>query len=57
MQYLDQEGKVVYTSKDVWTNKSLPALEWMANLCSRIPNRGDPIVRYYGYYSNVSRGK
>ena len=26
MQYLDQEGKVVYTSTDVSTSKSFPAL-------------------------------
>ncbi len=24
---------------------------------SHIPNRGEQMVRYYGYYSNVSRGK
>ena len=40
MQYLDQKGKVVYTSKDGRTNKSFPALEWLTNLCSHIPNRG-----------------
>ena len=57
MQYLDQEGKVVYTSKDGRTSKSFPALEWLANLCSHIPNRGEQMVRYYGHYSNVSRGK
>ena len=57
MQYLDQEGKVVYTSKDGRTSKVFPALEWLANLCSHIPNRGEQMVRYYGYYSNVSRGK
>lgn len=32
-------------------------MEWLANLCSHIPNRGEQMVRYYGYYSNVSRGK
>jgi hypothetical protein len=57
MQYLDQEGKVVYTSKDGRTSKSFPALEWLAAMCSHIPNRGEQMVRYYGYYSNVSRGK
>ena len=25
--------------------------------CSHIPNRGEQMVRYYGYYSNVARGK
>ena len=59
MQYLDQEGKVVYTSRDGRISKSFPALEWLANLCSHIPNRGEQpvILRYYGRYSNVSRGK
>ncbi|MBU1745161.1 MAG: transposase [Proteobacteria bacterium] len=57
MQYLDQEGTVVYTSKNGETTKSFPALEWLAAMCSHIPNRGEQMVRYYGYYSNVSRGK
>jgi ribosomal protein S27E len=57
MQYLDQEGKVVYSSKDGRTNKSFPALEWLAAMSSHIPNRGEQMVRYYGWYSNVSRGK
>ena len=26
-------------------------------MCSHIPNRGEQMVRYYGYYSNVARGK
>ena len=41
MQYLDQEGKVVYTSEDGRTSKSFPALEWLANPCSHIPNWGE----------------
>ncbi len=32
------------------------ALEWLAALCSHVPNKGEQMVRYYGYYSNVSRG-
>jgi hypothetical protein len=32
-------------------------MEWLAAMCSHIPNRGEKMVRYYGYYSNVSRGK
>ncbi len=57
MQYLDREGKVVYTAKDGKSSKVSPAQEWLAAMCSHIPNRGELIVRYYGYYSNVSRGK
>jgi hypothetical protein len=65
MQYLDQEAKVVYASKTCSgprsgagkSNKVFDALEWLATMCSHIPNKGEQMVRYYGYYSNVSRGK
>jgi hypothetical protein len=33
------------------------ALEWLAAMCSHAPNKGEQMVRYYEYYSNVSRGK
>ena len=56
-QYLDQEGKVVYAAKDGKSHRIFPAMEWMAAMCSHIPNRGEQMVRYYGSYSNVSRGK
>jgi hypothetical protein len=26
-------------------------------MCSHVPNKVEQKVRYYGYYSNVSRGK
>jgi hypothetical protein len=26
-------------------------------MCSHVPNPGEQMVRYYGYYSNVTRGK
>jgi hypothetical protein len=29
----------------------------MAAMCSHVPNRGEQMVRYYGYYSNLCRGK
>jgi hypothetical protein len=31
------------------TTKNFPALEWLAAMCSHIPNRGEQMVRYYGY--------
>ena len=34
-----------------------PVLDWIATLTTHIPNKGEQLVRYYGYYSNVSRGK
>ena len=44
-------------AKDGKDQKTFPALEWLAAMCSHIPNRGEQMVRYYGYYSNVARGK
>ena len=29
----------------------------LSAMCSHIPNRGEQMVKYYGHYSNVSRGK
>jgi hypothetical protein len=26
-------------------------------MCSHVPKKGEQMVRYYGYYSKVSRGK
>ena len=57
MRYLDQEGTVVYRSKGGETTRSFPATEWLAAMCSHIPNRGEQMVKYYGFYSNASRGK
>jgi hypothetical protein len=48
MRYLDQEGKIVYASKacpgprseDGNSAKIFDALEWLAVMCSLIPDRG-----------------
>jgi len=37
--------------------KTFDALEWLAVMTSHVPNKGEQMVRYYGYYSNVSRGR
>jgi hypothetical protein len=37
MQYLDQEGKVVYALKDGKSNRIFPPMEWLAAMCSHIP--------------------
>ncbi len=57
MTYLPGKAKVVYKSKDGKEEKVFDALEWLAAMCSHVPNKGEQMVRYYGYYSNVSRGK
>ena len=57
MTYVPEEVKVVYKSKDRKQGKIFNALEWIAPMCSHVPNKGEQMVRYYGFYSNVSRGK
>jgi hypothetical protein len=57
MTYIQEESKVVYRSKDDKKDKTFDALEWLAAMCSHVPNRGEQMVRYYGYYSNLCRGK
>jgi hypothetical protein len=57
MQHLDQEGKVVYAVPNGKSVKGFPVLEWLAAMCSHIPNRGEQMMRCHGCDSNVSRGK
>ena len=57
MTYLPEESKVIYQSKDGKEDRVFNALEWLAVMCSHVPNKGEQMVRYYGYYSNVTRGK
>ena len=61
----DGLAKVIYQSKDAKTTKTFDALDWLAQLVSHIPNKGEQpveslkverMVRYYGFYSNKSRG-
>jgi hypothetical protein len=52
----DGQAKVIYKSKDGRTSKTFDALDWLAQLVTHIPNKGEQMVRYYGYYSNKSRG-
>jgi hypothetical protein len=59
MTYLPETAQVIYKAKagKDKEQKVFDALEWLAAMCSHIPNRGEQMVRYYGHYSNVSRGK
>jgi len=57
MTYVPEKSKVIYQSKDGKEEKIFDALEWLAAMCSHVPNKGEQMVRYYGFYSNVSRGK
>jgi len=57
MTYHREKGQVEYQSKDGSQVKTFDALEWLAAMCSHVPNKGEQMARYYGYYSNVARGK
>jgi len=62
----DRVAKVIYQSKDAKTSKTFDALDWprqrtagckhSPQLVIHIPNKGEQMVRYYGFYSNKSRG-
>ncbi len=57
MTYHRDIGQVEYKSKDGAQTKVFDALEWLAAMCSHVPNKGEQMARYYGYYSNAARGK
>ncbi len=52
----DGVAKVIYTSKDGRTQKTFDALDWLSQLVVHIPDKYELVVRYYGFYSNKSRG-
>lgn len=52
----DGIAKVIYQSKDGRTSKTFDAMDWLAQLTTHIPGKNEQMVRYYGYYSNKSRG-
>jgi len=56
MTYHRESGQVEYQSKDGSQTKVFDALEWIAAMCSHVPNKGEQMARYYGHYSNKARG-
>ena len=50
------KARVIYRGKTSKTREAFTALDWLARLVTHIPNKGEQLVRYYGYYSNKSRG-
>jgi hypothetical protein len=46
MQYLADEGTVIYSAKDDKDRKVFDAPEWLAVMCSHVPNREEQMVRY-----------
>ncbi|MBU0699054.1 MAG: transposase, partial [Proteobacteria bacterium] len=65
MTYLRESGQVEYRSKacprprlgNGKQTKVFDALEWIAAMCSHVPNKSEQMVRYYGHYSNVNRSR
>ena len=60
MRYDAKSCTVIYRSKLHATLKRnyqlMPALKWLRLLLNHIPDKYEHLVRYYGYYSNRSRG-
>jgi len=56
MNYIPKESKVVYRSKEWKTKKTFDALEWLAAMCSHVPNKGEQMVRHCTHYGDVSWG-
>ena len=57
LSYISEDLKVIYKSKTGNDSKDFDAIDFIASLCSHIPNQNEQTVRYNGYYSNVCRGK
>ena len=56
LHYDPEQGRIEYrTAKGV--RRCLDALDWIALVTSHIPKSAEQIARYYGRYSNASRGK
>jgi hypothetical protein len=56
MTYLPQESQIIYRSKDNRQEKTFEALDWLASMTCHLHAQGEQMVRYYGFYSNVSQG-
>ena len=49
-------GKVIYEGKTTSKVETFSAIDFLSRLVTHIPNKREQTVRYYGYYSNKSRG-
>ena len=57
LNYIREDSKVIYKSKNGNDTKEFQSLDFIASLCSHIPNQNEQTVRYLSYYSNVCREK
>jgi hypothetical protein len=60
-EYKPDKGVVVYRSKMHASLKRnfqiMPGAKWLEMLLQHVPDKGEHLVRYYGWYSNRSRGQ
>lgn len=58
LAFLEPEGKVGYRyGQDGAEREAMDYLEFIAQVTSHIPDKGQVMVRYYGLYANAHRGK
>ncbi|MCP4041364.1 MAG: hypothetical protein GY731_05310 [Gammaproteobacteria bacterium] len=59
--YKEDSGIIVYRSKMHATLapnfQLLPGAKWLEMLLQHVPDKGEHLVRYYGWYGNRSRGE
>jgi hypothetical protein len=61
VRYRPETGQVIYygrqpgTASDASPARIFPALDFLAALCTHIPDSGQQLVRYYGAWSNARR--
>jgi len=53
MTYIPQQSKVIYQSKDGKDEKVFDALEWLAAMCSHVPNKGEQILYVDPVYPEI----
>ena len=57
LSYVSEASRVIYKSKNGSDTKEFEAVDFIASICSHIPNKNEQMVRYMGYYSNLCRGR
>ena len=57
MDYKRDDSKVIYKSKNGNDTREFDAIDFIASIASHIFNKNEQMLRYYGFYSNVCRGR
>ena len=55
MQYLTDEGTVIYSAKDGKDRKVFGAQKWLTTMCSHVPNRREQMMQYHGFGITIRR--